>query len=66
MEGLPEVFDRSDLLGRLNPPPERSSLYKVFQELVYDNVIEQVEGGHGMYPNRYRRLVPTEDEEAQG
>jgi hypothetical protein len=66
LEHLPETFDRTDFLPRLKPRPERSSLYRVLEELRREGWIEVAEIGRGTVPSTYRRKAkgPTERAEA--
>lgn len=55
---LPALFDRSDLEPLLPLPPERSSLYRAFQDLVFRGVLEVDRAGEGRTPSRYRKRNP--------
>lgn len=52
---LPEVFDRGAVIQALGYKPDRSSLFRVLQELVHQGAIVQVSLGAGRIPTTYRR-----------
>jgi len=52
---VPEVFDRSDMCERLGYAPDRSSLYRVFQELVQEGILTIYSRGEGRQPTRYKK-----------
>jgi hypothetical protein len=55
LDRLPEVFDRGDVIAALGERPERSSLYRVLEELRDGGTLEIVRAGNGRVPSRYRR-----------
>lgn len=56
---LPEVFDHHQVSQLLGSKPERSSLFRVLQELVQKNVLGLERRGEGRSPTRYRKLSPV-------
>jgi len=62
LEKVPEVFDRTDLLALLETRPERSSLYRVLEDIRRQGRIEVVEKGRGIHPDTYRRKSSSQAE----
>ncbi|HYG63438.1 MAG TPA: hypothetical protein VEL74_12725 [Thermoanaerobaculia bacterium] len=56
MEGLPPVFDRSDVIQALGYEPDRRTLYKLLQELTREGTLAVEEPGFGRKPSRYRKV----------
>lgn len=52
---LPEVFDRKDVIQALGYEPDRSSLYRVLQELAQKGVLVKVSIGEGRVPTTYSK-----------
>jgi hypothetical protein len=52
---VPEVFDRGDMCERLGYAPDRGSLYRVFQELVQEEILTIYSRGEGRQPTRYKK-----------
>lgn len=53
---LPEVFDRNDLCRVLGYEPDRGSLYRTLQELVFEDVLVVERFGSGRTPTRYKKV----------
>jgi hypothetical protein len=66
LPSLPEVFDRTHILAVLQPAPNRSSLYKMLEELRMNEEIERVQAGSGSFPSTYRRKAVPVAESASG
>jgi hypothetical protein len=64
LDRLPEVFDSEDVLAVLEVTPERSSLYRVLDELRQEGTLEIERRGGGRYRTRYRRGAPPPPEAA--
>lgn len=66
LDRLPEVFDSEDVLAALEVTPERSSLYRVLDELRQEGTLEIERRGGGRYRTRYRRgpKPPSASEDA--
>jgi hypothetical protein len=66
LDRLPDVFDSEDVLAQLEVTPERSSLYRVLEELRREGTLEIERPGGGRYRTRYRRgpNPPSEPEDA--
>ena len=54
LERLPERFDRNDLLALLDGKPDRSSLFRVLQEMTDAGRLRVELRGEGRSPTRYR------------
>ena len=62
LEQLPESFDRNDLLALLDGEPDRSSLFRVLQEMTDAGRLRVELRGEGRSPTRYRnpqKQAPT-------
>ena len=55
LERLPESFDRNDLLALLGGEPNRSSLFRVLQEMADAGRLRVEARGEGRSPTRYRK-----------
>ena len=55
---LPESFDRNDLLALLDGEPDRSSLFRVLQEMTDAKRLRVEVRGEGRSPTRYRKPQP--------
>ena len=62
LERLPESFDRNDLLAVLDGTPDRSSLFRVLQEMTDAGRLRVEVRGEGRSPTRYRK--PDESDAA--
>ena len=56
LEKVPQEFDRSDLIAAMGVEPDRSSLYRIVEEMRQDGVLALIAGGKGQYASRYRKL----------
>lgn len=56
MARLPESFDRNDLLALMEGEPDRSSLFRVLQEMTDGGRLRIEVRGEGRLPTRYRKL----------
>jgi hypothetical protein len=65
LDHLPEVFDRNDLAKALGSTPDRTTIYRILQDLCYDGVLAIEERGGGRTATRYRRLEPAGEEPAE-
>lgn len=54
LERLPERFNRNDLLALLDGEPDRSSLFRVLQEMTDAGRLRVEVRGEGRSPTRYR------------
>lgn len=54
LERLPESFDRNNLLALLDGEPDRSSLFRVLQEMTDAGRLRVEVRGEGRSPTRYR------------
>lgn len=52
---LPEVFDRNDLCRALGYEPDRSSLFRMFQDLINGGILVMQRRGVGKTPTVYRK-----------
>jgi hypothetical protein len=61
LDRVPEVFTKDDLAPKLGDPPDRSSLFRILDSLVYEGRLKMVARGSGRLPTRYRRIshAPT-------
>jgi hypothetical protein len=55
---LPEVFDRRAVIQALGYEPDRSSLYRVLQDLAHKGVLVKESIGEGRVPTTYRKAEP--------
>lgn len=65
LDTLPEVFDRNDLAKALGSTPDRTTVYRILQDMTYEGVLAIEERGGGRTATRYRRLEPAEEESAE-
>lgn len=52
---LPEIFTKEDLAPLLSEPPNRASLFRALQELVWNGVLQPERRGQGRHATTYRR-----------
>jgi hypothetical protein len=52
---LPETFSKEDLAPLFTDPPDRASLFRVLQEMVWNGVLELARRGRGRDATTYRR-----------
>jgi hypothetical protein len=57
---LPEVFSKEDLLPLFTEPPERASLFRALQELIWDGSLRQEQRGRGRNATTYRQTPRTQ------
>lgn len=57
---LPQVFSKEDLLPLFAEPPQRASLFRALQELIWDGSLRQEQRGHGRIPTTYRQRPRTQ------
>jgi hypothetical protein len=55
LPGLPDVFNRNDVVRALGYEPDRASLYRVLQDLAHEGTIVQASIGGGRIPTTYRK-----------
>jgi hypothetical protein len=53
---LPETFSKEELAPLFTDPPDRASLFRVLQEMVWNGVLELVRRGRGRDATTYRRV----------
>jgi hypothetical protein len=58
LPGLPEEFDKGDVVRALGYEPPRSTLYRVFSELLMEKRIAVVRSSNGRLQTRYRKVAP--------
>lgn len=56
---LPEVFTKDDVAQALSEPADRSSLFRVLQELQMSGWFKLDRAGQGRYPTTYRQTRPV-------
>jgi hypothetical protein len=57
---LPEVFTKEDLAPLLADPPNRASLFRALQEMVWNGVLQQERRGQGRHATAYRKQPRTQ------
>ena len=53
---LPEEFDKNDLVRALGYEPSRATLFRAFDTLRADGILQLVRQGSGRQPSRFRKL----------
>ena len=63
MGSLPEVFDRNQVCDALGYQPDRSSLFRVLQQLTFEDVLSLAKFGGGRVTTKYRKTgaAPSPD-----
>ncbi len=56
LPSLPELFDRDDVCRALGYEPKRSVLFRVYERLVEQGVVQKVTRGGGRAPSQYRKV----------
>ncbi len=56
---LPEIFTKDDVVQALAEPADRSSLFRVLQELQASGWFKLDRAGQGRYPTAYRQTRPA-------
>ena len=64
LPGLPEVFDRTDVIRALGYTPTRATLNRAFEWLLDQRLLVVEHFGKGPYPTSYRKKSPASPEEA--
>ena len=57
---LPELFTKEDLAPLFTDPPNRASLFRALQELVWNGVLHQEQRGQGRFATTYRQKPRTQ------
>lgn len=55
LSSLPEVFDRNQVCDALGYQPDRSSLFRVLQQLTFEDVLSLAKFGGGRVTTKYRK-----------
>ena len=55
LDSLPEVFDRNQVCEVLGYKPDRSSLFRILQQLTYEGVLAFEKFGAGRVTTKYRK-----------
>ena len=56
---VPQEFDKNDVCRAIGHTPNRASLHRIFQEMVYEGALEVKETGSGRLPTVYRKLYAS-------
>ncbi len=57
LDQVPQKFDKNDVCRALGQTPQRASLHRVLQDLIFDGTLEVEYSGIGRRPTVYRMAV---------